>query len=191
MRATSTKRGKAKQQRNYLREVQQRRKIYKWTFSPYHLLSRSKDGSERIFGQFGVRHLCAKCWTKVGPIDNRDYIQTDSIFGPERFGIFHSRRKWHVCWEHPHKRTFLDFDKSSSSRRLSTGDPSKGCLTANKPVPTARQSLQPRSSSVDHTSRTTNEQIICSETPQATSHALLMHRLANDESDQQNKNWYK
>jgi len=32
--------------------------------------------------------------------------------------------------------------------------------------------------------------MISSETPQATSHALLNHRLANDESDQQH-NWYK
>ena len=43
----------------------------------------------------------------------------------------------HMCGEHPHKRTFLDFDNSSSSRLLSTGDPSKGCLTASRPVSTA------------------------------------------------------
>ena len=84
----------------------------------------------------------------------------------------------------------MDFDNSSSSRILSTGDPSKGSLTANRPVPTARRSPQPRSSSVVHTPRTIKEQMISSETPQATSHALLNHRLANDESDQQH-NWYK
>ena len=41
------------------------------------------------------------------------------------------------CGEHPHKRTFLDFDNSPSSRLLSTGDPSKGCLTASRPFPMA------------------------------------------------------
>ena len=49
-----------------------------------------------------------------------------------------------TCGEHPHKHTFLDFENSSSSWLLSTGDPSKGCLTASRPVPTAPQSLQPK-----------------------------------------------